>query len=121
MSDPVLDVRDLHVRFVQDGRVHEAVRGVSYTVGRGETVALVGESGSGKSVTALSTVSLLPDSAEVTGSIRYKGEELRGASEAKLRDVRGNDISFIFQEPMTSLNPLHTIEKQIMELSLIHI
>ncbi|OWJ73393.1 microcin ABC transporter ATP-binding protein [Haematobacter massiliensis] len=120
MSDPVLDVRDLHVRFVQDGRVHEAVRGVSYTVGRGETVALVGESGSGKSVTALSTVSLLPDSAEVTGSIRYKGEELRGASEAKLRDVRGNDISFIFQEPMTSLNPLHTIEKQIMESLSLH-
>ncbi|WP_290687528.1 MULTISPECIES: ABC transporter ATP-binding protein [unclassified Haematobacter] len=120
MSDPVLDVRDLHVRFVQDGRVHEAVRSVSYTVGRGETVALVGESGSGKSVTALSTVSLLPDSAEVTGSIRYKGEELRGAPEAKLREVRGNDISFIFQEPMTSLNPLHTIEKQITESLSLH-
>lgn len=100
--------------------MHEAVRGVSYTVGRGETVALVGESGSGKSVTALSTVSLLPDSAEVTGSIRYKGEELRGAPEAKLRDVRGNDISFIFQEPMTSLNPLHTIEKQITESLSLH-
>ncbi|OWJ80762.1 ABC transporter ATP-binding protein [Haematobacter genomosp. 1] len=105
---------------MQDGRVHEAVRSVSYTVGRGETVALVGESGSGKSVTALSTVSLLPDSAEVTGSIRYKGEELRGAPEAKLREVRGNDISFIFQEPMTSLNPLHTIEKQITESLSLH-
>ncbi len=100
--------------------MHEAVRSVSYTVGRGETVALVGESGSGKSVTALSTVSLLPDSAEVTGSIRYKGEELRGAPEAKLREVRGNDISFIFQEPMTSLNPLHTIEKQITESLSLH-
>ena len=118
--DKVLDVRGLTIRFRQDGRVVEAVRGVSFTVGRGETVALVGESGSGKSVTALSTVALLPDSAEVSGSILYEGSEMVGAAEPALRRVRGNDISFIFQEPMTSLNPLHTIERQIGESLALH-
>ncbi|MDJ0826473.1 MAG: ABC transporter ATP-binding protein, partial [Rhodobacter sp.] len=98
----------------------EAVKGVSFHVGRGETVALVGESGSGKSVTALSTVSLLPDSATITGSITYDGKEMVGADEKNLMEVRGNDISFIFQEPMTSLNPLHTLEKQIMESLALH-
>ena len=111
----VLDIRDLRVTFRQDGRLVHAVRGVSFTVGKGETVALVGESGSGKSVTALSTVALLPDSATVEGSVRYAGAEMIGASERELRRVRGNDISFIFQEPMTSLNPLHTIARQIGE------
>jgi len=111
----VLEVKDLSVTFRQDGADIRAVRGVSFTVGRGETVALVGESGSGKSVTALSTVALLPDSARISGSIRYAGKEMVGAPEVELRRVRGNDISFIFQEPMTSLNPLHTIEKQIGE------
>ncbi|NCU19558.1 ABC transporter ATP-binding protein, partial [Candidatus Falkowbacteria bacterium] len=86
----------------------------------GETVALVGESGSGKSVTALSTVGLLGGSAEVSGSIRYEGRQMVGAPEAQLRAVRGNDISFIFQEPMTSLNPLHTLEKQIGESLALH-
>ncbi|WP_136683522.1 ABC transporter ATP-binding protein [Falsirhodobacter xinxiangensis] len=116
----VLEVTDLNIRFRQDGATHHAVRGVSFSVGKGETVALVGESGSGKSVTALSTVSLLPDSAEVAGSIRYDGAEMVGASEAALRKVRGNDISFIFQEPMTSLNPLHTIERQLAESITLH-
>ena len=116
----VLQVKDLTVRFRQDGRVVQAVKGVSFSVGRGETVALVGESGSGKSVTALSTVSLLPDSAEVTGSVLYDGREMVGAPEAALRKVRGNDISFIFQEPMTSLNPLHSIERQIGESLALH-
>jgi microcin C transport system ATP-binding protein len=116
----LLSVRDLRVTFAQDGQLVPAVRGVSFEVGRGETVALVGESGSGKSVTALSTVSLLPDSARVQGSIRYDGAEMVGAGEAELRRVRGNDISFIFQEPMTSLNPLHTIEKQIGESLRVH-
>ncbi len=116
----VLDVRKLSVSFRQDGADHLAVKGVSFHVDKGETVALVGESGSGKSVTALSTVSLLPDSATVTGSIRYEGRELVGASEAELRRVRGNDISFIFQEPMTSLNPLHTLEKQLRESIELH-
>jgi microcin C transport system ATP-binding protein len=116
----VLQVEGLGVRFRQDGRIIDAVKGVSFTVDRGETVALVGESGSGKSVTALSTVGLLPDSAAVSGSVRYMGREMVGASESELRRVRGNDISFIFQEPMTSLNPLHSIERQLGESLKLH-
>ena len=111
----LLDVQNLNVGFRQDGVVTPAVRGVSFTVNRGEVVALVGESGSGKSVSALSTLSLLGDSAQVSGSVKYDGQELIGAGEQRLRQVRGNDISFIFQEPMSSLNPLHTIEKQLTE------
>ena len=83
-------------------------------------MALVGESGSGKSVTALSTVSLLGDTATVEGSVTYAGQEMISASNARLRQVRGNDISFIFQEPMTSLNPLHTLEKQLAESIELH-
>jgi microcin C transport system ATP-binding protein len=116
----ILDIRDLRVDFRQDGRIIHAVKGVSFAVGKGETVALVGESGSGKSVTALATVALLGGNAEIAGSIRYLGREMVGADEATLRDVRGNDISFIFQEPMTSLNPLHTIEKQLAESLALH-
>ncbi|MEM9011607.1 MAG: ABC transporter ATP-binding protein [Pseudomonadota bacterium] len=112
----ILEVRDLTISFA--GK--PAVRGVSLDIARGETVALVGESGSGKSLTALSTVSLLPESAVVEGSVRYQGAEMVGAEPAELRRVRGNDISFIFQEPMTSLNPLHTIEKQIGESLALH-
>ncbi|MFP4238587.1 MAG: ABC transporter ATP-binding protein [Rhodosalinus sp.] len=117
---PVLDVRDLSVTFRQEGQPVRAVRGVSFSVDKGETVAIVGESGSGKSVSALSTVSLLGPAAEVEGSVRYNGQEMIGADDALLRKVRGNDISFIFQEPMTSLNPLHTIEKQIRESLMLH-
>ena len=116
----LLEVRGLSVGFQQDGRRVEAVRGVSFEVARGETLAIVGESGSGKSVTALSTVSLLPESADVSGSITYNGREMIGADAKLLRDVRGNEISFIFQEPMTSLNPLHTLEKQIAESLALH-
>ena len=116
----VLSVKDLRVGFSQDGQVVQAVHGVSFSVNRGETVALVGESGSGKSVTALSTVSLLGPSAQVGGSVTYDGQEMIGAPDKRLRQVRGNDISFIFQEPMTSLNPLHTLEKQITESLELH-
>ncbi|MEJ2000437.1 MAG: ABC transporter ATP-binding protein [Maritimibacter sp.] len=116
----LLDIQTLSIAFRQDGGVHQAVKDVSFHIERGETVALVGESGSGKSVTALSTVNLLPDSAQITGSIRYDGREMVGASEAELRATRGNDVSFIFQEPMTSLNPLHTLEKQLRESIELH-
>jgi microcin C transport system ATP-binding protein len=120
MNNVLLAVENLSVDFRQDGRIIPAVRNVSFTVNRGETLALVGESGSGKSVTALSTVGLLPDSATITGRIRYDGADMVGVTEAALRKVRGNDISFIFQEPMTSLNPLHTIERQLAESLSLH-
>ncbi|WP_208350447.1 ABC transporter ATP-binding protein [Pseudaestuariivita rosea] len=116
----VLDIRDLRVSFRQDGKTVQAVKGVSFTVGKGETVALVGESGSGKSVTALSTVQLLGDNANVEGSVQYNNEQMIGAPESTLRRVRGNDISFIFQEPMTSLNPLHKLERQLAESLELH-
>jgi microcin C transport system ATP-binding protein len=116
----VLSVRDLSVTFRQDGRDIPAVRGVTYEIGPGETLALVGESGSGKSVTALANVGLLPDAARVGGSIRFDGDEMVGADARRQRQVRGNDISFIFQEPMTSLNPLHTVERQITESLSLH-
>ena len=116
----LLQVRELSVSFLQEGQQSEAVHKVSFDVHRGETVALVGESGSGKSVTALSTVSLLADNASLSGSVTYDGQEMIGADETLLRKVRGNDVSFIFQEPMTSLNPLHTIEKQLSESLALH-
>ena len=116
----VLQVKNLSVTFRQDGRLIQAVKGVSFFIDKGETVALVGESGSGKSVTALSTVGLLGDNAEVSGSVTYGGTQMVGAAERNLRRIRGNDISFIFQEPMTSLNPLHTIEKQLAESLELH-
>ncbi|HRO11079.1 ABC transporter ATP-binding protein [Amaricoccus sp.] len=120
LPEPLLAARDLSVTFHQGGRATPAVRGVSFDLYPGETLALVGESGSGKSVTALSTVRLLPDNAKVTGSVRYRGTEMLTADEKTLRRTRGNDISFIFQEPMTSLNPLHTIEKQLGESLALH-
>jgi len=116
----VLEISNLSVEFNQDGLATTAVRDVSFSIGAGETVAVVGESGSGKSVTALATVDLLPESALARGSVKYQGEELLGAPETTLQRIRGNDISFIFQEPMTSLNPLHTIEKQLGETLGVH-
>lgn len=116
----LLTVTDLAVSFRQSGTTTHAVRGVSFRIEPGETVALVGESGSGKSVTALSTVGLLTDAAQISGSVTFEGAEMIGADQAELRRVRGNDISFIFQEPMTSLNPLHTVDRQITESLTLH-
>ncbi|WP_339950646.1 ABC transporter ATP-binding protein [uncultured Albimonas sp.] len=116
----ILDVKDLSIGFRGQEGVSTAVHGVSFHVDKGETLALVGESGSGKSVTALSTVGLLAEAAEVSGSVVYEGTQMVGARARDLRRVRGNDISFVFQEPMTSLNPLHTIEKQIGESLALH-
>ncbi len=120
MTAPLLTIENLSVAFPAEERTVEAVKSISLTIARGETLALVGESGSGKSVTALATVGLLPDTARVTGSVKYAGAEMIGASRRELMRVRGNDISFIFQEPMTSLNPLHTIEKQLAESLALH-
>ena len=117
-SPPLLEVRDLAVSF----GAFQAVRGVSFTLRRGEILALVGESGSGKSVTALSIPRLLPYplAHHPSGSIRLAGEELLVAPEARLRQIRGDRIAMIFQEPMTSLNPLHSIEKQLGEVLALH-
>jgi microcin C transport system ATP-binding protein len=118
----LLEVEDLSVAFRQGQRETLAVDRVSFEIKKGETVALVGESGSGKSVTALSVLKLLPYPAahHPSGAIRFKGQDHLRLSEAEIRRVRGNDITIIFQEPMTSLNPLHTIEKQIGEILLLH-
>jgi microcin C transport system ATP-binding protein len=120
--EKLLEVKDLSVAFRQGQRETLAVDRISFSVKRGETVALVGESGSGKSVTALSVLKLLPYPAAYhpSGSIRFKNQELLSLSETEIRHVRGNDITIIFQEPMTSLNPLHTGEKQIGESLLLH-
>jgi microcin C transport system ATP-binding protein len=123
MAAKLLEVARLGVEFRQPESTVVAVRNVSLDIGDGETVALVGESGSGKSVTALSMLQLLPYPVAVHtpgSSIRYRGRELVGADERTLREVRGDRISMIFQEPMTSLNPLHAIEKQIAEVLLVH-
>lgn len=121
-AEPLLDVRDLSVAFRSAGRETLAVDRISFSIKRGETVALVGESGSGKSVSALSIMQLLPypTASHPSGEITFKGESLMGADQPTLRKVRGNQISMIFQEPMTSLNPLHTIERQIGEILDVH-
>jgi microcin C transport system ATP-binding protein len=121
MSSPLLSVQNLSVDFTQGDRVTHAVRNASLDLNRGETLALVGESGSGKSVTAHSILRLLPSSAShPEGNIEFEGQNLLKLSEAKIRGIRGNRIGMIFQEPMSSLNPLHTIEKQISEVLFVH-
>ncbi|MER8509069.1 ABC transporter ATP-binding protein [Mesorhizobium sp. M0894] len=123
MSDtPLLSVQDLSVAFTQGGNQSIAVDHISFDLAKGETVALVGESGSGKSVTALSVLKLLPypTASHPSGKILFLGADLLATDERDLRRVRGNKITMIFQEPMTSLNPLHTIEQQIVEVLKLH-
>ena len=122
MTAPLLSVRDLSVAFTQGGHESLAVDHVSFDIAKGETLALVGESGSGKSVSALSILKLLPypPASHPSGQILFRGEDLLAKDESHLRKVRGNKIAMIFQEPMTSLNPLHTIEDQIAEILSLH-
>ncbi len=121
-NTPLLQISDLSVRFKTPGGHFDAVKHVSFTINKGETVALVGESGSGKSVTSLAVLQLLPYplASHPNGSIKFNGEELVGASEKKMRAIRGSQIGMIFQEPLSSLNPLHTIERQISEVINLH-
>ena len=122
INQPLLDVSELSVAFRTAGGEALAVDKISFSINRGECVALVGESGSGKSVSALSVLKLLPypTASHPSGSIRFKGRELLSMGENEIRSIRGNDVSIIFQEPMTSLNPLHTIEAQIAEVIFLH-
>jgi oligopeptide/dipeptide ABC transporter ATP-binding protein len=114
-TEPLLEVADLHVRFpTEDGVVH-AVRGVSYQLYPGQTLGIVGESGSGKSVTSLAVMGLLPPSAKVSGSVRFRGRELLGLRDRALSEVRGKGIAMVFQDPMTSLNPVYRVGFQIAE------
>ena len=115
MSDTVLSVKNLSISFENNSERKTVLINSNFKIKRGTTLSLVGESGSGKSITSLALVSLLPLNASIVGSINFNGKELVGLSEIELQKIRGNKISFIFQEPMTSLNPLHTIEKQIGE------
>ena len=122
MAQSILTIKDLAVSFGQGSREIKAVKGVSFDIKPGETMGLVGESGSGKSVTALSVMRLLPYPAawHPGGSVTFKGQELIDAPESTMRTLRGNQIAMIFQEPLTSLNPLHSIEKQISEVLFLH-
>ena len=119
---PLVEVRNLSVEFRSAGNTVEAVKGVSFDIAKGEIVALVGESGSGKSVSALSILKLLPYPAahHPTGEVHFGGRDLLKAFNHALRDIRGEKISMIFQEPMTSLNPLHSILKQVGEVMRVH-
>jgi len=119
-TDVVLAVQDLTVAFPTEDGLVKAVRGVSYELRRGETLGIVGESGSGKSVSSLALMGLLPRSAKVTGSVKFHGEQLLGKSDAQMSKVRGDKIAMIFQDPLTSLNPVYTVGKQIAEAVLVH-
>jgi peptide/nickel transport system ATP-binding protein len=116
----LLEVEDLRVDFPTDDGVVHAVRGVSYTLAPGEVLGIVGESGSGKSVTSLAIMGLLPPSAKVRGSIKFRGEELVGRKPSELKGFRGRRISMIFQDPMTSMNPVYTVGWQLSEAVLAH-
>jgi oligopeptide/dipeptide ABC transporter ATP-binding protein len=115
VTDSTISVDDLHVDFSSASGVVHAVRGISFSIAPEEVLGIVGESGSGKSVTALAAMGLLPKNAEVTGSIRYQGQELLGLKEKQLSGIRGKSIAMVFQDPLTSLNPVYTVGWQIAE------
>jgi len=119
-ADLLLDVKDLTVEFPTEDGVVKAVRGVSYQLKRGEALGIVGESGSGKSVTSLAVLGLLPRTAVITGSVQLAGRELLGRSEKEMSKIRGNKIAMIFQDPLTSLNPVYTVGFQLAEAVLAH-
>src|SRR3546814_8174713 len=118
IAENLVEVRDLAVEFVTGEQVQRVVEGVTFDIRKGETLALVGESGSGKSVTAHSILRLLPYplARHPQGQILFRGKDLLKADEKAMRKIRGNRIAMVFQEPMTSLNPLHTVGKQINEV-----
>lgn len=122
MADNLLDVKDLRTYFRTEEGVIKAVDGISFKLGKGKTLGIVGESGCGKSVTSLSIMRLIPNPPGkiMSGSIVFEGEDLLAKSERQMRGIRGNDISMIFQEPMTSLNPIMTVGAQIIEAILLH-
>jgi len=115
MAEPLLKVTGLNVSFPTDDGVVQAVRGVDYTLAAGEVLGVVGESGSGKSVTSLAVMGLLPKTAQVTGSVTFRGQEILGADEKVLQHIRGHKIAMVFQDPMTSLNPVYSVGWQIAE------
>ena len=117
---PLLEVSNLRIRLQTHRGPADAVRGVSFSLERGETLGLIGESGCGKSITAMSLMGLLPDSAQVTGSLRFDGQEMVGRTDAEWCQLRGNRIAMVFQEPMTALNPVHTIGRQVAEPLRLH-
>src|ERR1044072_3851434 len=122
MSESIISVRNLAVEFRTDEGIVKAVKSISFDIPKGKTVGLVGESGSGKSVTSLGIMRLIPNPpGKITsGEILYKGKDLLKASESQMREIRGADISMIFQEPMTSLNPVFTVGDQISETLMLH-
>ena len=120
MADPLLEVVDLTVSFNTDDGEVQAVRGVDLSVNAGEVLAVVGESGSGKSVTAMSLLQLLPPTAEITGTVRWQGEDLLTVPPNRIREVRGGEIAMIFQDPLTALNPVYRVGDQIAEMVLAH-
>lgn len=121
-NQPLIDIKNLHVHFTSDGKLIQAVNGVNLSVKKGESVGLVGETGAGKTTTALSIMKLVqtPPGKYVKGEIQFDGQDLLTSSEAHLRTIRGNKISMIFQDPMTSLNPVYTVGDQIAEVIWLH-
>jgi len=116
----LLEVRDLHVQFRIDEKYYSAVKGIDFAIEEGKTLGLVGESGCGKSVTSLAVMRLLQPPTKILGTATFRGKDLLKATEKEMQDIRGNDISMIFQEPMTSLNPVHRIGRQIGESLVLH-